>query len=71
MWDQFNLSAKLIHVTTLLNYDLTKNLELTATYQGRDVKRGPGSAVAAAAAAARDGTGGGGGGGGARINFNF
>ena len=69
MWDQFNLSAKLIHVTTLLNYDLTKNLELTATYQGRDVKRGPGSAVAAAAAAA-DGTGGGGGGG-ARINFNF
>ena len=53
------MSAKLRHVTTLLNYDLIKNLELTATYQGRDVGRGPGPSAAAAAAAAV-GTGGGG-----------
>ena len=37
---------------------MIRNLELTATYQGRDVGRGPGPSAAAAAAAAV-GTGGG------------
>ena len=39
---------------------MIRNLELTATYQVRDVERGPGPSAAAAAAAAAVGTGGGG-----------